>query len=216
MSPKESVGSNDMVHNYYLEEAKKKVQIQKEHALNSKPSVQKTARLPNTANGTKPKPRNSYKQTKNWPPSMSSHVSNRTVNIAKPPRNSKPFLNSKNLACPTCKKCIYTGNHDACIFQYLSEERKAMLRKLSDRSSHDKDSDESGVTYTDISSPFKELLDIGSPSADDHEYLMLPEMLEDPYVEVALQAPTLPDYVPGLEHADDEIVAEDQPYAEDA
>ncbi|GKG36159.1 hypothetical protein Tco_0443837, partial [Tanacetum coccineum] len=25
-----------------------------------------------------------------------------------------------------------------------------------------------------------------------------------------------PDYVPGLEHADDEIVAEEQPYAEDA
>nr|GFD62327.1 hypothetical protein [Tanacetum cinerariifolium] len=57
-------------------------------------------------------------------------------------------------------------------------------------------------------------------------------MLEDPYVKVALQAPPsldympgpeepkqappLPDYVPGPEHADDEIVAEDQPYTEDA
>nr|GFD45913.1 hypothetical protein [Tanacetum cinerariifolium] len=57
-------------------------------------------------------------------------------------------------------------------------------------------------------------------------------MLEDPYVEVALQAtpspdyipgpeepeqaPPSPDYVPGPEHADDEIVAEDQPYDEDA
>nr|GEW74582.1 hypothetical protein [Tanacetum cinerariifolium] len=78
------------------------------------------------------------------------------------------------------------------------------------------DSEESRVTYTDISSPFEELSDIGSPRADDHEHLMLPEMLEDPYVEVALQAPPFPDYVPGLEHADDEIVAEDQPYAEDA
>ncbi|GKE02835.1 hypothetical protein Tco_1390818, partial [Tanacetum coccineum] len=29
-------------------------------------------------------------------------------------------------------------------------------------------------------------------------------------------APPSPDYVPGAEHADDEIVAEDQPYAEDA
>nr|GFC91305.1 hypothetical protein [Tanacetum cinerariifolium] len=48
------------------------------------------------------------------------------------------------------------------------------------------------------------------------EHLMLPEMLEDPYVEVALQAPPLPDYISGLEHADDEIVAEDQPYIEDA
>nr|GFD20701.1 hypothetical protein [Tanacetum cinerariifolium] len=93
-------------------------------------------------------------------------------------------------------------------------------------------SDESGVTYTDISSPFKELSDIRSPRADDHEHLELPEMLEDPYVEVALQAPPSPDYIPGPEepkqappsldyisgpeHADDEIVAEDQPYVEDA
>nr|GFB24076.1 hypothetical protein [Tanacetum cinerariifolium] len=68
--------------------------------------------------------------------------------------------------------------------------------------------------------------------ADDHEHLMLPEMLEDPFVEVALQAPPSPDYipgpeepkqappspdyVPGPEHADDKIVTEDQPYAEDA
>nr|GEY25541.1 hypothetical protein [Tanacetum cinerariifolium] len=94
------------------------------------------------------------------------------------------------------------------------------------------DSDESGVTYTDISSPFEELSDIGSPRADDHEHFELPEMLEDPYVEVALQDPPSPDdipgpeepeqappsldYVPGPEHADDEIVADDQPYAEDA
>nr|GEZ00105.1 reverse transcriptase domain-containing protein [Tanacetum cinerariifolium] len=93
-------------------------------------------------------------------------------------------------------------------------------------------SDESGVTYTNISSPFEELSDIGSPRADDHEHLELPEMLEDPYVEFALQASPSPDYIPGLEepeqappspdyvsgpeHADDEIVIEDQPYAEDA
>nr|GEZ12478.1 reverse transcriptase domain-containing protein [Tanacetum cinerariifolium] len=58
------------------------------------------------------------------------------------------------------------------------------------------DSEESGVTYTDISSPFEELSDIGSPRDDDHEYLM---MIEDPYVEVALQAPPSPDYMPGPE-----------------
>ncbi|GJX03567.1 hypothetical protein Tco_0189483 [Tanacetum coccineum] len=94
------------------------------------------------------------------------------------------------------------------------------------------DSDESGVTYTEVSSSFEGLSDIGSPRADDHEYLELPWMPEDPYVEAALQAPPSPDYVPGPEepeqappspdyvlgpeHADDEIVAEDQPYAEDA
>nr|GEY69309.1 hypothetical protein [Tanacetum cinerariifolium] len=93
------------------------------------------------------------------------------------------------------------------------------------------DSDESRVTYTDISSPFEELSDIGSLRADDHEYLELPEMLKDPYVEVGLQAPPSPDYipgpeepeqappspdyVPGPEHANDEIVAEEKPYDDD-
>ncbi|GJX05137.1 hypothetical protein Tco_0191053 [Tanacetum coccineum] len=94
------------------------------------------------------------------------------------------------------------------------------------------DSDESEVTYTEVSSPFKGLSDIGPPRADDHEYLELPGMPEDQYVEAALQAPPSPDYVlspeepeqappspnyvPGPEHADDEIIAEDQPYAKDA
>ncbi|GJS85897.1 hypothetical protein Tco_0752438 [Tanacetum coccineum] len=57
-SPRESIGSNDMFHNYYLEEAKKKAQLQKDKALNTKPSVQQSARLLNTANGDKLKPRN--------------------------------------------------------------------------------------------------------------------------------------------------------------
>ncbi|GJR81749.1 hypothetical protein Tco_0152534 [Tanacetum coccineum] len=83
-----------------------------------------------------------------------------------------------------------------------------------------------------LTNPFEDLSDIGSPRADDHELLELPYMPEDPYLEAALQAPPSPDYVPGpeepehappspdyvpgAEHADDEIVAEDHPYAEDA
>ncbi|GKF74151.1 hypothetical protein Tco_0220483, partial [Tanacetum coccineum] len=78
---------------------------------------------------------------------------------------------------------------------------------------------------TEVSSPFEGLSDIGSPRADDHEYLELLRMPEDLYVEAALQAPPSPDYVsspeeleqappspdyvPGPEHSDDEIVAED-------
>ncbi|GKC16637.1 hypothetical protein Tco_1013419 [Tanacetum coccineum] len=118
-SPRESVGLNDMVHNYYLKEAKKKAQLQKDKALNTKPSVQQSARLPNTTNGNKQKPRNFNQQPRNWPPSMSSHVSNRTVNTAEPPRNQKSFLKSKDLACPTCKKCIYSVNHNEWILKYL-------------------------------------------------------------------------------------------------
>nr|GFD44453.1 hypothetical protein [Tanacetum cinerariifolium] len=37
-----------------------------------------------------------------------------------------------------------------------------------------------------------------------------------PGLEEPEQAPPSPDYIPGPEHADDNIVAEDQPYAEDA
>ncbi|GKA28148.1 hypothetical protein Tco_0714316, partial [Tanacetum coccineum] len=120
-SPKKSVGLNDMVHNYYLAKAKKKAQLQKDKALNTKPSVQQSTRLPNTTNGNKPKPRNFNQQPRNWPPSMSSRVSNRTVNIVEIPRNQKPFLKSKDLACLICKKCIYNANHDECILKYPSK-----------------------------------------------------------------------------------------------
>ncbi|GJY74864.1 reverse transcriptase domain-containing protein [Tanacetum coccineum] len=61
------------------------------------------------------------------------------------------------------------------------------------------DSDESGITDTEVSSPYEDLSDIGSPRADDHEFLKLPYMPEDPYVEAALQAPPSPNYVPGPE-----------------
>ncbi|GJZ24523.1 hypothetical protein Tco_0561982 [Tanacetum coccineum] len=78
----------------------------------------------------------------------------------------------------------------------------------------------------------EDLSELGPPRADDHELLEPPYIPEDPYFEAALQAPPSPDYVPGPEepghappspdyvpgpeHDDDEIVAEDQPYAEDA
>ncbi|GJR86690.1 putative reverse transcriptase domain-containing protein [Tanacetum coccineum] len=61
------------------------------------------------------------------------------------------------------------------------------------------DSDESGVTHTEVSSPFEDLQTYDHES-DDQEYLELPGMPEDPYVEAALQAPPSPDY-PGVEDA---------------
>ncbi|GJS30529.1 hypothetical protein Tco_0491149, partial [Tanacetum coccineum] len=57
-------------------------------------------------------------------------------------------------------------------------------------------SQDSTVTYTEVSSSFKDLSDIGSPRVDG-----LPMMLEDPYAYVvdAFQALPSPDYVPGPE-----------------
>ncbi|GJT99614.1 hypothetical protein Tco_1109953 [Tanacetum coccineum] len=57
------------------------------------------------------------------------------------------------------------------------------------------DSEDSTVTYTKVSSLFEDMSDIGSPGVDG-----LPMMLEDPYVEAALQAPPSLDYVPGSEY----------------
>ncbi|GJZ00665.1 hypothetical protein Tco_0518094 [Tanacetum coccineum] len=67
---------------------------------------------------------------------MSSCVSNRTVNIAYAPRNQNPFLKSKDLACPTCKKCIYSANHDECIIKYLSKVNFRACAQKKDAQSH--------------------------------------------------------------------------------
>ncbi|GJY18146.1 hypothetical protein Tco_0389637 [Tanacetum coccineum] len=113
-SPREFVGSNDMVHNHYLEEAKKNAQLQKDKYVKGKPSMTTPARLPNTANGCKPKPRN-------WPASMSNQVSNKYVHIEVEQGKQMPFLKSNDLQCPTCKKCLYSANHDECVLKYLSK-----------------------------------------------------------------------------------------------
>ncbi|GKF30804.1 hypothetical protein Tco_0100602 [Tanacetum coccineum] len=96
--------SNDIVHNHYLEKAKKSAQLQKDKEVNGKPSMIDPVRLPNTANGCKPKPRN-------WQESMSSRVLNKDVHLGEH-RKQKPFLKFNDLQCPTCKKCLYSANHD--------------------------------------------------------------------------------------------------------
>nr|GFB97593.1 hypothetical protein [Tanacetum cinerariifolium] len=56
------------------------------------------------------------------------------------------------------------------------------------------DSEDSTITYTTVSSPFRGLSDIGSPGVDGQ-----PMMPEDPYafVVAAFQASTSPDNVSG-------------------
>ncbi|GJW78170.1 hypothetical protein Tco_0139852 [Tanacetum coccineum] len=127
-SPKEFVGSNDMVHNYYLEKAKKSAQLQKDKDVNGKPSMIDPARLPNTANGCKPKPRN-------WQASMSSRVLNKDVHLGEH-RKQKPFLKFNDLQCPTCKKCLYSANHDECVLEYLSRLNPRASEQNKDAKSH--------------------------------------------------------------------------------
>nr|GEW75141.1 putative RNA-directed DNA polymerase [Tanacetum cinerariifolium] len=89
--------SNDMVHNHYLEEAKKKTQ---KYNRNSEPSLMPSARSHSTANGSKPKPRINKQTSRNWPASKSSFTTTKTVPIAEHPRNSR---------------------NDSCVTKFLKE-----------------------------------------------------------------------------------------------
>nr|GEZ36150.1 hypothetical protein [Tanacetum cinerariifolium] len=89
--------SNDMVHNHYLEEAKKKTQ---ERSRNSEPSLMSSARSQSMANGSKPKPRSNTQTSRNWSASKSSFATTKTVPIAEHPRNSR---------------------NDSCVTKFLKE-----------------------------------------------------------------------------------------------
>ncbi|GKC52016.1 hypothetical protein Tco_1074761 [Tanacetum coccineum] len=110
--------SNDLVHNHYLEETKKKTQVR---CRNSRPSVMPSAGSQSTANGSKPKPRINKKTSRNWPASKTSCVTTKTVPTAEHSRNSRKFSNSKHFVCSTCQKCVFYENHDSCVTKFLNE-----------------------------------------------------------------------------------------------
>ncbi|GKF12217.1 hypothetical protein Tco_0050143 [Tanacetum coccineum] len=88
-SSREKVGLNDMVHNYYLEKAKKSAQLQKDKDVH-----------------------------------LGEH------------RKQKPFLEFNELQCPTCKKCLYSANHDECVLEYLSRLNPRASAHNKDAKSH--------------------------------------------------------------------------------
>ncbi|GJT85261.1 hypothetical protein Tco_1066978 [Tanacetum coccineum] len=113
-----SYSSNDMFHNHYLEEAKKKTQ---ESYKNSRPSVMPSTRLQSTANGSKPKPRIDKQKSRNCPASKTSCIMTKTVPIAEHSRNSRNFSDSKHFVCSTCQKCVFNANHDFYVTKFLNE-----------------------------------------------------------------------------------------------
>nr|GEX22051.1 hypothetical protein [Tanacetum cinerariifolium] len=68
-SSKESYGSNDMAHNYYLEETKKKTQ---DKNRNLKPREMPSARTHHTLNAGTQKPKSKNQTSRNWPTSKSN------------------------------------------------------------------------------------------------------------------------------------------------
>nr|GFA10503.1 putative ribonuclease H-like domain-containing protein [Tanacetum cinerariifolium] len=110
--------SNDMVHNHYLEEAKKRTQ---ECSRNSEPSLMPSASTKNTAKGSKPMPRRNTQTFRNWPATKNSFVMTKTVTIAEHFMNSRNFPDSKHFVCSTCQKCVFSANHDSCLTKLLNE-----------------------------------------------------------------------------------------------
>ncbi|GJZ65660.1 hypothetical protein Tco_0622356 [Tanacetum coccineum] len=110
--------SNDMVHNHYLDEAKKKTQ---ECGRNSRPIVMPSAKSQSTANGSKPKPRSNTQTSRNWPASNNSLVTTNTVPIAEHSRNFRNFSDSNYFVCSTCQKCVFNANHDTSVTKFLNE-----------------------------------------------------------------------------------------------
>ncbi|GKF18749.1 hypothetical protein Tco_0063667 [Tanacetum coccineum] len=110
--------SNDIVHNHYLEEAKKKT-----HKIgrNSRPSVMPSATSQCTANSSKPKPRINNQKFRNWPASKSSCVTTNIVPKANHSTNSSSFSDSKHFVCSICQKCAFNANHDDCVTKFLNE-----------------------------------------------------------------------------------------------
>ncbi|GKC47553.1 hypothetical protein Tco_1065275 [Tanacetum coccineum] len=98
-SQEESYGSNDMAHNHYLEEARKKTQ---ERNRNSKSSVMHTTSLQNTTNGSKQKPRSNNQTSKCLHVSKSSGITSNSMPLVDHSRNSSSSSDSKHFVCSTC------------------------------------------------------------------------------------------------------------------
>nr|GEU83647.1 retrovirus-related Pol polyprotein from transposon TNT 1-94 [Tanacetum cinerariifolium] len=109
---------NDMVHNHYLDEAKKKTQ---DKDRNSKPSVMTPARFQSTTADSKPKPRSTNHSSRSLPMSKSSCVTMPAMPKADHSKSPSSFFDHTRFFCSTCNKCVFNANHDACITKLLKE-----------------------------------------------------------------------------------------------
>ncbi|GJV26418.1 hypothetical protein Tco_1379113 [Tanacetum coccineum] len=115
---KESYGSNDIAHNHFLEEDRKKTQ---DRNWNLKPREMPSAKTHHTPNACTPKPISNNQTFRNCPASKSSNVKLNVVQKADHSRNPSSCSNFKHLVCSTCQKCVFNANHDDYITKFLKE-----------------------------------------------------------------------------------------------
>ncbi|GJW10809.1 hypothetical protein Tco_1576636 [Tanacetum coccineum] len=114
-SHKESYGSNDMVHAYFLEDARKMTQ-DKTRIPNHRDMASTRAHC--TPNACTPKLRNIYRSS---PVSKCSGGMSNGEPLVDHSRNSSFFLDSKQFVCSICHKYIFNTNHDDCITKILNK-----------------------------------------------------------------------------------------------
>ncbi|GJR21935.1 hypothetical protein Tco_0970462 [Tanacetum coccineum] len=114
-SQKESYGSNDMAHTYFLKEGRKKTQ---DRNRIPNPRDMASARTHRTPNACTPKPRNISRCLH---VSKISCVTSNDLLLVDHSRKSSSFLDSKHFVCSTCQKCVFNANHDACVTKFLNE-----------------------------------------------------------------------------------------------
>ncbi|GJS27929.1 hypothetical protein Tco_0488549 [Tanacetum coccineum] len=130
-SQKESYGSNDMAHTYFLEEDRKKTE---ERNMIPIPRDLASARTHRTPNACIPNPRNISRCLH---VSKSSCVPSNVVPLVDHSRNSSFFSDSKHFVCSTCQKCVFNENHDDCITKFLKEvNSRAMVKSHKTRNNN--------------------------------------------------------------------------------
>nr|GFB28047.1 hypothetical protein [Tanacetum cinerariifolium] len=122
-----------MVHNHYLDEAKKKTQ---EIDRNSKPSVMTPARFQSATADSKPKPKSINHSSRSLPMSKSSCATMPAIPKADHSKSPSSFSDHTRFFCSTCNKCVFNANHDACITKLPKEvnsRAKIQSHKTKDR-----------------------------------------------------------------------------------
>ncbi|GJZ75500.1 putative reverse transcriptase domain-containing protein [Tanacetum coccineum] len=130
-SHKESYGSNDMAHTYFLEEDRKKIEERNMIPIHRDLASARTHRTPNACI---PNPRNISRCLH---VSKSSCVPSNVVPLVDHSRNSSFFSDSKHFVCSTCQKCVFNENHDDCITKFLKEvNSRAMVKSHKTRNNN--------------------------------------------------------------------------------
>ena len=117
---------------------------QKDGILGDKPKVVNSTKFQSTASSSKPVPRTSQLNTRDWIASKSSRAKENARHVECNTRKSNSSLKNKEsqkdcsdkvkvavlnknveFVCPTCQKYVFSANHDACIAQFLMKGKSS-------------------------------------------------------------------------------------------